>query len=47
MIKTQYKYKDRNAKDRKILVGLFELSLSERFERLQNLKLEIQKTKTG
>ena len=38
-----YKYKDRIAKDRQILIGLAELSLGERFERLQNLKVEIQK----
>jgi hypothetical protein len=38
-----FKYKNRNAKDRKILVGLAELSLPDRFKRLQKLKLEIQK----
>lgn len=38
------KYKDRNAKDREILVGLVELSMPERFERLQRLELKIQKT---
>jgi hypothetical protein len=38
-----FKYKDRKAQDRKILVGLVELSLSERFERLQKLKLQIQR----
>jgi hypothetical protein len=42
VIKRPYKYKNRNAKDRKILVGLAELSMTERFERLQNLELEIQ-----
>jgi hypothetical protein len=43
MTKTPYKYKDRNAKNHKILVGLADLSLPERFKRLQKLKLEIQK----
>jgi hypothetical protein len=38
-----FKYKNRNAKDRRILVGLAELSLPERFKRLQKLKLEIEK----
>ena len=37
------KYKNRNVKDREILVGLAELSMPERFKRLQKLGLEIQK----
>jgi len=43
MTKTAHKNKRRDAKDREILVGLAELSMPERFKRLQNLKLEIQK----
>ena len=39
MIKARYK--NRNAKDREILIGLVELSMPERFKRLQNLELEI------
>jgi hypothetical protein len=37
------KYKKRNAKDREILVGLAELSMTERFRRLRKLDLEIYK----
>jgi hypothetical protein len=36
-------YKDRNAKDRKILVGISQLSLPERFDRIRKLELAIQK----
>ncbi len=43
MINTPYKYKNRNAKDRNILVGLAELSMPERYKRLQKLESEIQK----
>jgi len=43
MANAPYKYEHRIAKDRQILIGLAELSLGERFERLQNLKVEIQK----
>ena len=41
MIKARYK--NRNAKDREILIGLVELSMPERFKRLQKLELEIKK----
>jgi hypothetical protein len=34
-------YKDRNAKDRKILVGIAQLSLPERFKRIQKLELAL------
>ena len=34
-------YKDRNAKDRKILVGISKLSLPERFKRIQQLELAL------
>jgi hypothetical protein len=43
MINTPYKYKNRNGKDRNILVGLAELSMPERYRRLQKLEFEIQK----
>jgi hypothetical protein len=43
MTNTSYKYKNRAAKDRKILVGLAELSMPERYKRLQKLEFEIQK----
>jgi hypothetical protein len=43
MTNTPYKYKNRAAKDRKILVGLAELSMPERYKRLQKLEFEIQK----
>ena len=37
------RYKNSRARDREILVGLAELSMPERFKRLQKLGLEIQK----
>jgi hypothetical protein len=37
------KYKDRNAKDRKILLGLSTLSLPERFERVRELEEALKK----
>ena len=37
------RYKNSRARDREILVGLAELSMPERFKRLQKLELEIQK----
>jgi hypothetical protein len=43
MTNTPYRYKNRAAKDRKILVGLAELSMPERYKRLQRLEFEIQK----
>jgi hypothetical protein len=43
MTNTPYQYKNRAAKDRKILVGLAELSMTERYKRLQKLEFEIQK----
>jgi hypothetical protein len=43
MTNAPYKYKERNAKDRQILVGLAKLSMPERYKRLQRLEFEIQK----
>jgi hypothetical protein len=40
------KYKDRNAKDRKILVGISSLSLPERYKRIRELEL-VLKTAEG
>jgi hypothetical protein len=36
------KYKDRNAKDRSILVGISRLSLPERYKRIQELELALK-----
>jgi hypothetical protein len=35
-------YKDRNSKDRKIIVGISKLSLPERFRRVQELELALK-----
>ena len=40
------RYQNSRARDREILVGLAELSMPERFKRLQKLRLEIQKMET-
>jgi hypothetical protein len=39
-------YKDRNAKDRQILVGISQLSLPERFRRIRELELAIKNAQT-
>jgi hypothetical protein len=40
-------YRDRNAKDRKILVGISQLSLPERFERIQKLEMALKNAEAG
>jgi hypothetical protein len=38
---------DRNAKDRRILVGISKLSLPERFKRLQKLEMTLKNAEAG
>jgi hypothetical protein len=40
-------YKDRNAKDRRILVGISKLSLPERFARIQKLESTLKNAQAG
>jgi hypothetical protein len=40
-------YKDRNAKDGQILVGISKLSLSERFARIQKLESALKSAQAG